>query len=94
MKIKVWTLASDDDNGTQAAVFATERLAYEAFTAAVFPDASDDDYDRAYSLLGVATLSLDFSALDEFLQESKGSLDTYSVEEHEIEVALPTGVIP
>lgn len=93
MKIKVWTFTSDTDSGMQTGVFATERAAYEAFNQSRCHGGKvieADEIDRAESLLNAAIQTGDFSDLNEFLQSTlEGTLDSYSVEEHELDMAAP-----
>ena len=83
MKIQVWTLASDDDNGTQASVFATEAEAYAAHFDMVFTDEEDVAYAKAKAALEAEDWDVYLDIAQEYLD---GSLDTYSISEQELEI--------
>ena len=86
MKITVWTLASDDDNGTQAAVFATEHEAQTAYFAAVFTE--EGPTQRAAKK---ALDAGDYDELHEIGQDyTEGSLDTYNIDSNEIQTEEAT----
>jgi hypothetical protein len=85
-KFTVWTLASDDEHGTRAAVFTTEYEAYAAMYFAAFQGEDESLADAcALQALTEAKKTGDYS---EFLEQVErwlqGSGDTYSVDSHEI----------
>jgi len=82
MKIKIWTLASDDDCGIRTEVFTTEREAEEAWVNAAVPDEDDNREARE-------RLDRDgFNAVIDWAEneQMRDPMDTYTVEEHTIEV--------
>jgi hypothetical protein len=85
MKITVWTLASDDDNGTQTAIFSTEHEAQSAFWNVVF---SDNEEAGSAKKAKAALNAGDYDELHDIAQRYlEGSLDTYNIDEHTIEVS-------
>lgn len=84
MKIKIWTLASDDDCGTRTEVFTTEREAEEAWVNAAVPDEDENKEARE-------RLERDgFNAVIDWAEneQMRDPMDTYTVEEHTVEVAF------
>lgn len=90
VKVTVWTLASDDDNGTQAAVFLTEREAEIAMIEAVWEgDANKSNREYAIRLLNSRT-EVDLDELAEWKEDAiAGTLNTYSIDSHELEIEIP-----
>jgi hypothetical protein len=85
MKVTVWTLASDDDNGTQTAIFSTEHEAQSAFWNVVF---SDNEEAGSAKKAKAALNAGDYDELHDIAQRYlEGSLDTYNIDEHTIEVS-------
>ncbi len=93
MRVKIWTVAADDDNGTRATVHLTEKAAYEQWLALQFSDQFDDveseDRDTAAGFIGRE----DFDGLWEWKgdREFGEPFDTYAIEEHEIDVSASLG---
>lgn len=87
VNVTVWTLASDDDSGTRAAVYATEHEVWEDYFSCVFSD-GDDVYDDAKRNAARAALDArDYDELSDLGQAySEGSFDTYSVDSQTLEI--------
>ncbi len=91
MKIRIWTVAADDDEGTRATVHTTEEGAYEQWLEWQFPSESDEEEGENRSTAAAFISRRDFKGLWEWKgdREFGEPLDTYAIEEHEVE--LPTG---
>ena len=87
MKITVWTLASDDDNGTQAAVFTTEHAAQTAYYNAVFTEPEAGTAERAKDALDTKNYDYLHDIAQSYLD---GSLDTYSIDSQELDIPEPS----
>jgi hypothetical protein len=86
-QMRVWTLAADDTNGTWASIHKTEHKAYEAYFDVVFPD--PDGVGDEYESAAVAIDTKDYDAFLDIVQEYLfGSYDTYSVDEHTIDIDI------
>ena len=81
LKFTVYTLASDDDNGTQAQVFTSERATVIALLDHL------EVRGEAREQLIKAYFNPHDSGPDfyDMLQEHKSDLDTYNIDEHEVE---------
>jgi hypothetical protein len=90
IKMKIWTVAADDDQGTRATVHTTQKQAYEQWLDWQFPGESDDEEkDNRIAAAGFIYRE-DYDGLWEW-KGDRGfgePLDTYAIEEHEID--LPT----
>jgi len=81
MKITVWTLAWDNDNGTGAMVLPTEEAALaEMFDVAVADNVEPEDLERIRAEF--------FEDPYEVMSEYKDAFDTYSHESHAVEFSL------
>lgn len=76
MKITVFTLATDDDNGTTARVFASEA---ERVTALLQWVGSDHTTWQESELAG---------DLHEYVQSLSDHMDTFSTDEHQVEIDI------
>jgi hypothetical protein len=82
MKITVWTLASDDDSGTQASVFSNEYAAEQAYFEAIFTEEGPTQREARKALD-----SGDYDELHDIAQKYlEGSLDTYNIDSQVVEV--------
>ena len=87
MQITVWSVAADDNNGTYASVHETESAAYRRLIQLTVDRDNKDDVAKAEVLMEAE----DFDGLDEWIHEEViDALNTYSVEQHTLDVsALP-----
>jgi hypothetical protein len=88
--IKVFTLASDDDCGTKADVFATEEEAVSALLDKVeSDDYTKEQLTRFYFF--PAELPEEFEDFYELLSSLKSDYDTNNIDEHtlDVEIAVP-----
>ena len=87
MQITVWSVAADDDNGTYASVHETELAAYRRLIELTVDSDDKDQVAKA----GAFIEAEDFDGLDEWIHEEViEALNTYSVEQHRLDVsALP-----
>jgi len=79
--ITVFSLASDDDSGTRAEVFATEREAVNALL----------DQLRCSEQEREGMIAAYFAQTDDFyekLDQWKSDLDTYSIDQHTLEIEI------
>jgi hypothetical protein len=86
--VKIWTVAADDEEGTRATVHATEKEAYEQWLEWQFPGQHDEE-ERADRGAAAAFIDReDYAGLWEWKgdREFGEPLDTYAIEEHEIEL--------
>lgn len=86
LRLKIWTVAADDDDGTRATVHTTEKEAYQQWLEWQFAGEPDADKDTAAAFIDRE----DYEGLWEW-KEDKGfgdPFDTYAIEEHEIEAAI------
>jgi len=85
MKVKIWTAAADDRFGTRATVHTNRRAAYAQWLEWQFPGEEEQE-ERAFASSFIDRE--DYDGLWEW-KENFGigePLDTYAVEEHEIEI--------
>jgi hypothetical protein len=89
MKVKIWTVAADDDNGTRATVHLTEKDAYEQWLEWQFSSELDEEEREDRKVASAFIEREDFDGLWEWKgdREFGEPFDTYAIEEHEIEVA-------
>lgn len=89
MKVKIWTVAADDDQGTRATVHTTEKEAYEQWLEWQFPSNSDEEGEPDREAAAAFIEREDFDGLWEWKgdREFGEPFDTYAIEEHEIEIA-------
>ena len=87
MQITVWSVAADDNNGTYASVHETESAAYRRLIQLTVDSDNKDDVAKAEAFMEAE----DFDGLDEWIHEEViEALNTYSVEQHRLDVsALP-----
>ena len=77
MRITVWSVAADDDNGTYASVHETELAAYRRLIELTVDSEDKDQVAKAEALIEAE----DFDGLDEWIhKEVIEFLNTYSVE--------------
>jgi hypothetical protein len=92
--IRIWTVACDDDNGTSTHVFDTEREA-EVYRLEQLFSGEEKELTKAINLLDKASEG-DDEAEEKFYQmvENRldGSLDTYSVDYHDLQFSIPAQV--
>ena len=91
MKVQIWTVAADDDQGTRATVHPTEKGAYEQWLEWQFPGESDVEENANRESAAAFIEREDFRGLWEWKgdREFGEPFDTYAIEAHEIE--LPIG---
>ena len=83
MQIIVWSVAADDDNGTYASVHETESAAYRRLIQLTVDADNKDDVAKAEAFMEAE----DFDSLDEWIHEEViEPLNTYSVDQHKIDV--------
>jgi hypothetical protein len=83
MEITVWSVAADDDNGTYASVHETESAAYRRLIQLTVDADNKDDVAKAEAFMEAE----DFDSLDEWIHEEViEPLNTYSVDQHKIDV--------
>ncbi len=91
MKVKIWTVAADDDDGTRATVHLSQKDAYRQWLewqfSSEFDEVENEDKDAATAFIERE----DYDGLWEWKgdREFGEPFDTYAIEEHEIEI--PTG---
>lgn len=83
VKVTVYTLASDDDYGTRAEVFATERAAVEALLEQLKYTPTDEERQELID----AYFDPDGDFYED-ISEWKSNYDTYSVDVHQLEVEV------
>jgi hypothetical protein len=88
MIVKIWTVAADDDEGTRATVHVTEKEAYEQWLEWQFPGRFDEEEKTDRSTAAAFIDEEDFAGLWRWKgdREFGEPLDTYVIEEHEIEL--------
>jgi hypothetical protein len=88
MKIRIWTVAADDDEGTRATVHLTEREAYQQWLELQFSGGSDEKEKAEKEAAAAFIEREDYGGLWawEGDRELGEPFDTYAIEEHEIEV--------
>jgi len=88
MKIKIWTVAADDDNGTRATVHLTKKEAYERWLEWQFRGELDEEGKAEMEKAAAFIEREDFDGLWQWKGDLEFGepLDTYAIEEHEIEV--------
>ncbi len=91
MRVKIWTVAADDDQGTRATVHTTEKEAYEQWLEWQFPSGSDEEDERDREAAAAFVEREDYDGLWEWKgdREFGEPFDTYMIEEHEIEIPQP-----
>jgi hypothetical protein len=83
MQITVWSVAADDDNGTYASVHETECAAYRRLIQLTVDADNKDDVAKAEAFMEAEN----FDSLDEWIHEEViEPLNTYSVDQHKIDV--------
>jgi hypothetical protein len=90
MKIKIWTVAADDREGTRATVHTTEKEAYAQWLEWQFPGESDGEEQAERDSAAEFISREDYRGLWEWKgdREFGEALDTYAIEEHEIELPV------
>jgi hypothetical protein len=88
MNVKIWTVAADDESGTRATVHLTEKSAYLQWLEWQFRGELDEDEKMDMKDAAAFIESEDYAGMwvwkgDRAFGEP---LDTYEIEEHEIEV--------
>jgi hypothetical protein len=91
MKVQIWTVAADDDQGTRATVHTTEKDAYEQWLEWQFPGEFNEDENEDRKSAAAFIDKEDFDGLWEWKgnREFGEPFDSYAIEAHEIE--LPIG---
>src|ERR1035438_8556698 len=83
MQITLWSVAADDNNGTYASVHETESAAYRRLIQLTVDSDNKDDVAKAEAFMEAE----DFDGLDEWIHEEViEALNTYSVDQHKIDV--------
>jgi hypothetical protein len=85
IKVRIFSLATDDDGGTSAQAFGSERAMEDALiegTGGMYSSYTRADFD----LWKAANPDGDLS---DWWEEHRGDLDTYSTDEEELDVPLP-----
>jgi hypothetical protein len=91
MQIAVWSVAADDDNGTYASVHETESAAYRRLIQLTVDTGSKADVAKAKAFLEAE----DFAGLDEWIHaEVVDALNTYSVDQHKLDVSACPAPVP
>jgi len=90
MKVKVWTVAADDEDGTRATVHTTEKEAYEQWLKWQFASESDEEEEKERNTAAAFIEREDYNGLWKWKddQEIGEPLDTYAIEEHEIDLPV------
>jgi len=88
MKVEIWTVAADDDNGTRATVHLTQKEAYEQWLEWQFYGELDVEAKREMEAAATFIEREDYAGLWEWKDDREFGepLDTYVIEKHEIEV--------
>lgn len=91
MKIKVWMLVSDTDEGTHAGAYATESEAYGMLTTCTFSHLQPHDEDYPTKQKAEAALETgQFETVRDIVGEYiEGSCDYYAVQEDSLEIPDP-----
>jgi len=89
MKIKIWTVAADDDEGTRATVHLSIKAAYKQWLEWQLPGQFDEDEREVRKTAAAFIECEDYEGLWSWKgdREFGESSDTYAIEEHEIEIA-------
>src|ERR1039458_8926408 len=83
MRITVWSVAADDDNGTYASIHETELAAYRRLIQLTVDSDNKDDVAKAEAFMEAE----DFDGLDEWIHEEViEPPNTYSVDQHKLDV--------
>ena len=91
MQITVWSVAADDDNGTYASVHETEHTAYWRLIQLTVDADNKDDVAKAEAFMEVE----DYEGLDAWIhKEVIEPLNTYSVNQHTLDVPVSSGPAP
>lgn len=90
MKLKIGTVAADDDYGTRATVHLTQKEAYELWMELQFSGELSDSDVADKAAVQAFIEHEDYDQLWEWQAERElgNSFDTYAIDEHEIEVPL------
>lgn len=81
MKISVWTVTSDTDDGLNTSVHALKISAYIEAKRRYCNSTAEESVFNKYIAAG------EFDEIDMFLQkELEGSMDSFRIEEHELEL--------
>ena len=88
MKVRIWTVAADDDDGTRATVHLTQKEAYEQWLEWQFCGELDEEGKREMGAAATFIGREDYAGLWEWKgdREFGEPFDTYAIEEHQIEV--------
>jgi len=86
MKIKVWTVAADDDLGTRATVHPTEKEAYEQWLNLQSNGEASETIEAAAAFIATEDYDGLWSWADG--EDFGDAFDTYAIEEHEIEIPI------
>ena len=91
MKMKIWTVAADDDWGTRATVHTTIKEAYLQWLEWRFPGGSEaiDLQERNAAKAFIEQENYDGLWEWENDQCSREPFDTYGIEKHEIDMPQP-----
>jgi hypothetical protein len=90
VRVKVWTVAADDDEGTRATVHVTEMDAYLQWLELQFHGRLDEQ-ERSEKAAAASFIERgDYQGLWEWESERElgEPFNTYAIEEHKIEVPL------
>jgi hypothetical protein len=90
MKVRIWTVAADDREGTRATVHTKEKEAYEQWLDWQFRGEPDEEERTERDAAAAFIDREDYSGLWEWKgdREFGEALDTYAIEEHEIELPV------
>ncbi len=91
MRVTIWTVAADDDNGTRATVHLSQKAAYEQWLEWQFSGELDGEEKKDREAVAALIDREDFGGVWEWKgdREFGEPMDTYAIEEHNIEV--PSG---
>ncbi len=91
MEITVWSVAADDDNGTYASVHETELAAYRRLIELTVDSNDKDQVAKAEAFIEAE----DLDGLDKWIHaEVIEPLNTYSVEQHKLDVPAASDPAP
>ena len=88
MRMKIWTVASDDDEGTRATVHTTEKAAYEQWLEWQFRSECESEEEADKNVAAAFIDREDYVGLWKWKgdREFGEPLNTFMIEEHEIEI--------
>ncbi len=88
MKVKIWTVAADDDGGTRATVHVAQKGAYMQWLEWQFSGALDEEEKAEMHTAETFIEREDYAGLWEWIgdRELGEPFDTYAIEEHEIKL--------